>query len=71
MTRLVRYAGYDPEDDEFDQRWRQFVGLRALRMFRLQKMDTTEIARRFHAKEATVERWLASERDREYAERHA
>ena len=70
MTRLVRYAGYDPTDVQFSY-YRQRTSLRALKLFRIFKLDTLEIANRLHVKEPTVVRWLDSERNREHAERRA
>jgi hypothetical protein len=69
MTKLVRYAGYDQIESRFSH-YRQRTSLRALRLFRVFKLDTLEIANRLHVKEPTVTRWLDNERNREYAEKH-
>lgn len=69
MMRLIRYAGFDEDDHEYDEKYRRRTAVKALQMFRVQKMDTLEIARKFHAREATIVRWIDSERNREYRER--
>jgi hypothetical protein len=70
MTRLVSYAGYDQTDAQFGYH-RQRTSLRALKLFRVFKLDTLEIAKRLHVRERTVVRWIDAERNREYAEKHA
>ena len=69
MTKLVRYAGYDPTDRQYSY-YRQRTSLRALKLFRVFKLDTLEIAKRLRVQEPTIVRWLDAERDREYAEKH-
>lgn len=69
MSQLVPYAGYEPEETEYDEKYRRRTMVQALKMFRYGKLDTLEIAKRFSARESTIVRWLDSERNREYAEK--